>query len=149
MFKKTFLIASLSISTLLQAQAPMPLIKLSCNVVIKKQSNGVLERMNQKTILIDVGQNEKSLFIMSTDDDMRSLTTEKASHIAEVTNYSSDTRWHLVNKSNDDKPVLTKIMIDRNSGQLLYTQEFNSANTKLFTEITGTCSKVDMQIKKF
>ena len=131
------------------AQAQVPVIKLSCDVVIKKQSNGALSKMNQKTILLDVTQNEKTLFILSTDDDIRSVSSETAAHIIEVTNYSNDTRWHLVNKSNEELPTVTKMLIDRNSGQLLYTQDFSSSFAKLFTEITGTCSKVDMQKKKF
>lgn len=128
--------------------AQVPVIKLSCSVFMTKRNiSGALVGTNSKTVMLDVTQNEDTLFLISTDDDIRSVTTEKAPHIAEVTNYSSDTRWHLVNKSNDAKPTITKMVIDRNSGQLLYTQDFNSG--QLFTEATGTCGKVDMQKKKF
>lgn len=128
--------------------AQVPTIKLSCDVIIKKHANGSLSKANAKTVLIDIAQDEKSLYILSTDDDIRSVLTEKAPHVAEVTNYSNDNRWHLINKSNDEVPYVTKMLIDRNSGQLLYTQESNGA-VKLFTEVTGTCSKVDMQKRKF
>lgn len=145
--KKLFYTSIILFVNAVQAQAPV--IKLSCDVVIKKLSNGTLSKMNQKTVLLDVTQNEKSLFIISTDDDIRSVASETAPHIIEVTNYSTDTRWHLINKSNEEIPTVTKMLIDRNSGQLLYTQDFSSTFAKLFTEITGTCSKVDMQKKKF
>jgi hypothetical protein len=128
--------------------AQVPVIKLSCSAMLtKRNASGVLVGTSAKTILLDVAQTDAALIIMSTDDDIRSVASEKAPHIADVTNYSNETRWHLINRSNDEKPTVTKMLIDRNSGQLLYTSDFNGG--QLFTEVTGTCSKLDMQKKKF
>ena len=38
-------------------------------------------------------------------------------------------------------------MIDRNSGQILYTNDFNEG--AVFTEATGRCFKVDTTKRKF
>ncbi len=123
-------------------------VKLSCKLeILVIYSDGYREKLN-KTALFEVSFSENYLYIASLTDDFASVTTNKRTITKYISNRSDDNRWDLSNHDilhNDDS--FTRIMIDRNTGQILYTR--NWKNSTIETQGHGFCSKVDTSKKKF
>ena len=130
----------------LNSYAEVP-VKIECSLKIKKQSRSGETTTVLKDVLLDVVQTSGMTGVISTDDDIRSVVLPKQQNVIEVINYSDENRWFFIAKSQDTKITTTKFMIDRNSGQILYTNDFNEG--AVFTEATGRCFKVDTTKRKF
>jgi hypothetical protein len=126
------------------AQVP---VKIECTLKIKKQARSGETTTVIKDVLLDVVQTNGMTGVMSTDDDIRSVVLPKQQNVIEVINNSDENRWFFIAKTQDTKITTTKYMIDRNSGQILYTNDFNEG--AVFTEATGRCFKVDTTKRKF
>lgn len=122
-------------------------VKIECTLKIKKQARSGETTVVLKDVLLDVVQTSGMTGVMSTDDDIRSVVLPKQQNVIEVINNSDENRWFFIAKTQDTKITTTKFMIDRNSGQILYTNDFNEG--AIFTEATGKCFKVDTTKRKF
>jgi hypothetical protein len=122
-------------------------IKLNCTLtVIHTFSSGNREQESIKVIL-DVFQNNKHLAILSSSNDMASVTTIKRPSIESIVDVSDDNKWNLTNTTVGDKTATSQIIIDRNTGQIFYYRDFN--NSSISTKGDGTCFKIDKSKKKF
>jgi hypothetical protein len=141
-FWRIFLITLLSIfSGIAYAQVD---IKLSCQLSVSTiYFNGTREQ-DIKNVVFDVFENNRFLSIISTHGDFGSVSTKNYPHTLRITNFSNENRWDLTVDTNISS---TKIIIDRNSGQIFYSHNFNEG--RIYTQANGICNKIDTKIKKF
>ena len=127
--------------------------KLDCNVVLTKYpiSSNEAKEVSNLDILIDVIEDTKFLSISSMQGKLNEISVSNISHrdsIVAKDNLSEPHRWHL--QKIEQFPLVgveekTIYLIDRNTGDFLYTNE--SARKNILAN--GKCKKIDIKKMKF
>ncbi len=122
-------------------------VKLTCNMnVIKTYRNGDKEVFNVRPIyeIYDTG---RYLSIIPDTDRLASVSTRTGDGRV-IDNFSDKNKWALYNKTENNGRIMeVKIMIDRNTGRIVYSSNWNKDT--IITEGEGSCEKVDVSQKKF
>ena len=123
-------------------------VKLLCSIkLISTHSNGHVKRENF-TDVIDVSDNHPELQIIPNSNKLSHVSTQKTNTLLSVNNYSDRNRWHLENNNRSTgKNYSTSIIIDRTTGILFYSRDFDDGN--ITASATGSCEKTDMEKRKF
>ena len=123
-------------------------IKLICDISLKTTAPSGGTEKEQHSITLNIAQ-LKSYFMILPNGVLRGVTSEKKAGVFEVINLSDENSWDVTNKSksSSDKVTTTQIKIDRNTGHLSYTSDFEEG--RLYAEAYGSCTKVDATKKKF
>ena len=148
MKKLIFLTFLLSISNFLQAEE----IKLSCNILkVMEFGSGKSEKSNNTEIytVTDLGGRK---FIIPTSDEFPSVSSVKKANSITVTDQSDNNKWDITNVSKNEQGDLSSvsIRIDRNTGKIFYSFQFERLNGSFInTTGRGDCEKVNLTKKKF
>ena len=123
-------------------------VKLSCQLeILKIYSTGSREKLNM-TALFDVSYWENFLYIASLTDEFASVISKQSGLTQYVLNRSDDNRWDLLNHDiANGNTHITRIIIDRNTGQILYNRNWRDYTIE--TQGSGFCSKIDTSKRKF
>ena len=134
-------------------------LKLSCDIKVKiaypygapeySQSNAIVEVM-------DYGVGSKFIFITSADENANPSVSLKQELGKTITNYSDDNKWDIENTFSGNEgravnPQSIRIVIDRNSGELIASNTFTNKSTGLTSSVavSGNCKKIKTSVKKF
>jgi hypothetical protein len=135
-------------------------VKLQCDIKVKyTYFNGDSEN-NQSTAIIEVGDygvDKKYIFITSADEIANNLSVTTTQELGKAyTNYSDENKWDIQNTYSGNEgrvvnPNSTRIVIDRNSGELIVSSSFTvkSNGRTNTTGISGNCRKINTSVKKF
>ena len=123
-------------------------LKLRCDISRTDQYiTGTVEK-EQHSIVVEIIQ-DKSFLSILPNTIMRGVMTKKIAGVFDIHNNSDENKWDLTNISRteqEDKDTRTQIIIDRNTAEIFYEQDFRGL---VFTRARGVCSKVDATKKKF
>ena len=123
-------------------------VKLLCSIkLVSTYSNGQVERENFIDV-IDVFDETFFLSIIPQSDKLGSVSSRE--HFGRsVDNYSDSNKWNLqtTDRLAKGQIVKTSITIDRNTGVLFYSRDWDSS--KIVGSATGSCEKVDATKRKF
>ena len=123
-------------------------LKLRCDVLRTDQFiTGTVEK-EQHSIVIEIIQ-DRSFLSIFPNTILRGVMTKKIAGVFDIYNNSDENKWDLTNisrKEQEDKDTRTQIIIDRNTAEIFYEQDFKGV---ILTRARGVCSKVDETKKKF
>lgn len=135
-------------------------LKLQCDIKVKiTYFNGDIEN-SQGTAIIEVGDygvDKKYIFITSADEKTNNLSVATRQELGKVyTDYSDENKWDIQNTYSGNEgrvinPNSTRIIIDRNSGELIASSSFTSKSNGRTTNtgVSGNCKKINTSVKKF
>ena len=134
-------------------------IKLQCNVTSKYTESSGKSKRESGTAIIDIDTSSPLYFEVSSSiavfNDVSILVRNKDDNEWKISivNNSNSSKWdisHDVNVKVKNTYARERIIIDRNTGNVIYRKSFtSSSNQTNTTEVTGTCSKVDTTKRKF
>ncbi len=123
-------------------------LKLRCDISKTNQYiSGTLEK-EQHSVVIEIIQ-DKSFLSILPDSILRGVMTKKIAGVFEIYNNSDENKWDLITKAKAEqelKETSTQIIIDRNTGEIFYEQDFQGV---LLSRARGSCTKVEKSKKKF
>ncbi len=128
-------------------------LKLQCQINTKfTPSNGNVE-LGNGTASVEIKDEGKYKYISvsSTNEfaDDLSVSTIKTKTKSAIYDDSTDIKWDITNVHSETTKHShsTRITIDRNTGELIYTNSFPIK--KISVLVTGSCKKIDQNQKKF
>ena len=127
--------------------------KLNCQLNTKttiQKGGDIYSEKETINVIFEIQQLNSNFGIFTDNSIIPNLSTIKKDNIVSVTNNSDSNKWSL-NNIVKTKVLLsdTTIIIDRNTGILLYVQKINQNNSQVDTEGQGTCKKVDTTKRLF
>ena len=124
-------------------------VKLLCSIKLTTAfPSGDVERENF-TDVIDVIDNNNGVFITQQASKLASLNTIKSPRTLSLDNYSDSNKWNIevTRQARTGQIVRTSITIDRNTGILFYSKDWDRG--KIVDSATGSCEKIDVTKRKF
>lgn len=147
----------LSVLTIVTSSALAQDLKLRCNINIKySYHNGQYETSRSIAIIeISESTDSKSIFISSPDDFANDISVFSKSFQrydvqSDGLDSSTPNKWDVsTTYTQKNKKSISRIMIDRNTGELIVQRLFDNNSLVTKTTITGMCEKVNTDKKKF
>ncbi len=135
-------------------------LKLSCDIKVKVTfSNGDVRDTQGSAIVevMDYGAGKKYIGITSADEVANSLSVILKQELGKtITDNSDENKWDIENtysgnEGRVENPRSTRIVIDRNSGELIGSSSFTQKSNGLALNIgvSGNCKKINTSVKKF
>jgi len=144
---KKYLMPLMLMSSMHSVLAQIIDIKLNCQISLTTNSSDGASEKVQISELVELYQNGGFLSIIPTSDKVSSVSTGATERGYKVFNFSDQNKWSLAKEKTDKR---TQIIIDRNTGQMFYSEYFKFSDGIFWkTEGNGTCKKVDIEKKLF
>jgi hypothetical protein len=123
-------------------------LKLRCDVLRTDQYITGTIKKEQHSIVVEIIQ-DKSFLSILPNTIMRGVMTTKIAGVFDIYNNSDENKWDLTNigrTEQEEKDTSTRIIIDRNTAEIFYEQDFQGL---VFARAQGICSKIEITKKKF
>jgi hypothetical protein len=138
-----YLVLIVSTSSVL-AQAII--IKLNCQISLTRNFSAGGSEKEQLTEIFEIHQLDGFLSIIGTSEDFGAVNTLATRNGFVVSDYSNENKWDLTNEKEGKR---TQIIIDRNTGQIYYSNIFKGTRGLAQWQGNGSCKKVDIDKKLF
>ena len=141
--------------SLISSSAISAEISLSCDIQVEfNAGNGDTVKDTGKAIVeITEEPNFRMISISSDAADANSLTVSTrlpSTMKGNVSDFSSKSKWDIQTAiERDNGKITNRIIIDRVTGLLIASVEFNRNGRVSMTNVRGTCKKMDVSNRKF
>lgn len=134
-------------------------VKLRCNINTKYTYFTGQSEVNQSTAIVEISENSnaKSIFLTSSDENaneisVTSIPFQNNRVQSEGFDSSTSSKWDVsqsYNVPSKNQKSTNRIIIDRNTGEIIVQRIFDNNSRVSTTSISGFCEKVNTEKKKF
>ena len=134
-------------------------VKLRCNINTKYTYFTGQSEINQSTAIVEISENpnSKSIFIISSDENANEISATSISFQnnrvqSEGLDSSTPSKWDVSQSytvPSKNQKSTNRIIIDRNTGEIIVQRIFDNNSRVSTTSISGFCEKVNTEKNKF
>ena len=126
-------------------------LKLICNITLNEIFSDGTTKTSQLSEVLEIIDNGKTKLIIPTSDLLGGVTTKKSGTLSPINDSSDVNKWDITseNKLSDGTTSTTTFRIDRNIGNIWYSNTFITNGRVTRQSGVGNCEKINLTKKKF